>query len=87
MDLVLTLIFTPAQQRQIDSCRIYLQVHMLSDITTADGTTILPEVIRGYLPEGRQSSLLWPVSVRPTEWSAWQILKQIYAQVISSSIL
>ena len=46
MDLVLSLIFTLAQQHQINSCRIHLQVHMLSDITTADGTTILPEVIR-----------------------------------------
>jgi len=44
---------------------------MLSNTTTIDGKTILPEIIRGVPPDCRSSSLQWPNTVHPTDWTAW----------------
>jgi hypothetical protein len=37
--------------RILNHCRIYLQVITLSDITTADGMRILPEIKQGLQSE------------------------------------
>jgi hypothetical protein len=72
MDHALTLNFTPPQLRQINSCRIYLQVLTISDISTASGTHILPNILRGRRTEDRVSELNWPVTQRPANWAAWK---------------
>jgi len=44
----------------LNHCRIYLQVITLSEIATANGLSILPEVKLGCCQETRVSTLQWP---------------------------
>lgn len=55
----------------INRCRIYLQVITISDITSADGTYILPEVKLRKRPFGRKSTLEWPNQGQPSslDWT------------------
>jgi hypothetical protein len=45
MDLAIQLNFTSSQLKQINLCRLYLQVLMLSDIATADGRKVLQSAL------------------------------------------
>ena len=58
---------------KLNRCRLFLQVITLSDITSADGTYILPTIKNGTLQEDRISMLMWPHQGRPTksEWLLW----------------
>jgi len=76
MDLVLQLNFDHSQLRQLNACRLYLQVLTVSDISTADGCHLLPSACNGNRDDHRISKLQWPNSVRPTNWSAWNKLLQ-----------
>ncbi len=62
MDLVHTMNFMPIQCNSIYQCRIYLQVLLLLDITTADDKRLLLEYISGYCSTDRISTLEWPNS-------------------------
>jgi hypothetical protein len=74
MDTALQYNFSPTQLHQINSCHIYLQVLMISDITSANGRSILPCITQGQRIHDRRSSLQWPYSARPIDWTAWQLL-------------
>ncbi len=76
MDLAIQYNFTASDIKQINLCRIYLQVLMLSDITTANGHRILPCILQGHRDVHRASNLEWPRSERPQNWSAWSRLLQ-----------
>jgi hypothetical protein len=58
----------------LNAFRQYLQVIMLSDITSADGTYIIPEAKAGLPIQLRTSSLQWPVQGRPNtqSWALWR---------------
>lgn len=47
MDLFINLKFKPKQLQNLNRFRIYLQVIFLSDITSADGTKIIPQTLSG----------------------------------------
>jgi hypothetical protein len=49
--------FSPNQLETLNHCRIYLQVVTLSDITSADGTTLLHPVLQGEKLTDRKSTL------------------------------
>ena len=49
MDLALTLGYRPGDLRRLNYCRLYLNVTLLSDITTVTGTTILHQAYIGEL--------------------------------------
>ncbi len=57
----------------LNKCRIYLQVLTMSDISTADGKMILPEVKKGEKPFYRCSILTWPIQEMPSkeDWEHW----------------
>jgi hypothetical protein len=57
----------------LNCCRLYLQVITMSDISTADGLTILPDIKRGIRLETRTSHLLWPIQgdLSQTDWQVW----------------
>jgi hypothetical protein len=61
------------EMRILNKCRIYLQVLTLSDITSADGIYILPEVKAGHPPADRTSNLHWPLQGNPSksDWTLW----------------
>jgi hypothetical protein len=83
IDTALTFNLTNLQLRQINTCRIYLQVITISDITTANGRYILPHIVKGQQSEDRISKLHWPKTCRPTHWVAWKR----FLQYISSGII
>jgi hypothetical protein len=56
----------------LNRCRIYLQVFSLADISSADGTSIIPDVLQGVPLIDRKSKLNWPYQQRPPN-SAWEI--------------
>jgi hypothetical protein len=72
MDYALTLNLTTLQLWQINECRLYLQVLTISDLSTACGTHILPEVFKGRRNPDRISTLHWPTTQRPTAWASWK---------------
>jgi hypothetical protein len=47
MDEFMKYNFTPSQLRTLNYCRIYLQVLLLSDITTADRGYLLSTILQG----------------------------------------
>ena len=56
---------TPSQAKQINLCRMWLQVSRASDIVHPDGQTILPFVLAGEQLTHRKSKLDWPRCPRP----------------------
>ena len=61
----------------LNQCRLYLHVTSLSDITTADGTSILCNCWDGSVPV--DSPLLWPIQAKPCT-KAWQTWRFFLAQ-------
>jgi hypothetical protein len=76
MDLAMNLNLSTLQLKQINAFRLYLQVLTISDISTATGSHILSNIIRGRKTEDRLSRLHWPATRRPTSWVAWKLLLQ-----------
>jgi hypothetical protein len=69
--------FTNKDLKEINYCRIYLQVFYLSDITSIKVNTIAAWAGRGHKQDGRQSTWEWPVQQIPIEWKAWKEARNI----------
>lgn len=65
IDEIIKYKFSPQQLKTINSCRLYLKVLLLSDITTANGRHILSTVHKGLRPKDRDSKLQWPRQEKP----------------------
>jgi hypothetical protein len=65
--------FTATELKEINRCRIYLQVFFISDIASRDGQGITEWARKGRRDAGRNSSWAWPVQQRPTLWTAWKL--------------
>ena len=66
--------FSTQELLYINRCRLFLQVHTISEISTADGTHLLSSIWRGQQPTNSYSKLLWPRQQRPfpLAWRAWR---------------
>jgi hypothetical protein len=64
--------------RLLNNCRLYLQIETLAEISTPDGSRIIPSAWAGKtLPS--KSTLLWPRQARPNSWAPWrQALAQLF---------
>jgi hypothetical protein len=60
--------FTNKDLKEMNYCRIYLQVFYLSDITNIKVNKIAAWAGRGQKQTGRQSTWEWPVQQRPIAW-------------------
>lgn len=60
--------------RQLNACRLYLQVTLLSEITSPDGLQLERNWYNGELPQLPHSKLLFPIQPKPnkTAWSHWK---------------
>jgi len=60
--------------QRLNACRLFLQVITLSDIASADGRYIVPEVKAGSTVRFRESTLTWPTQGRPgpASWRLWR---------------
>jgi hypothetical protein len=63
----------------LNHCRLYLQVLTLSNIVSADGLCIVPDVFIGIPLSDRKSTLRWPCQQRPCSksWAIWKTALQI----------
>ena len=52
--------FTPTDLLNVNAVRLFLQVSTLSDISSADGKTLLPHILLGEPSTTRTSSINWP---------------------------
>jgi hypothetical protein len=64
--------FKPGEMREINICRLYLQVFFASDITENSGKNLEPWVMKGQRQSSRKSIWEWPVQQIPTAWKAWK---------------
>ena len=81
MDTILNSYHSINQLKQLNACRLYLQVTFLSDITTIDGKFLLPGVIDGTNENIPTSKLEWPNQNSPDKktWKLWsQTITSIY---------
>ncbi len=78
--------FTTQDLQGINMCRMYLQVFTLSDITTAKGDCLLPEISHDRHLQ-RSSPLVWPNIPNPPErfWRMWRRFLQYLARAVNSS--
>jgi hypothetical protein len=58
--------------QQINYCRIYLQVFLMSDISDVKETEVEEWARKGKRQSGRKSDWEWPVQQRPVSWRAWK---------------
>jgi hypothetical protein len=74
LDFFLLLKYKPAVLKILNSCRLYLQVIFLSDITTASGTEIEDDAKQGKRFLDRESTFGWPTQQRPSPlaWKQWR---------------
>jgi len=82
MDLALTFNLDSYQLRCINTCRLYLQVITVSDITTARGDKLLPCIPVGEKDPHHTSVLLWPNIPRPPQsfWNIWYTFLQFFTR-------
>jgi hypothetical protein len=78
MDEFITQDMTDAQMKDVNRCRIYLQVFHTSDITDLAGNTIEDWAKQGKRQSNRTSKWNWPVQQRPPAgaWKNWTIVRQ-----------
>ena len=74
-ELVNSKLFSHRDLREINNCRLYLQVFYLSDIVSGDGTKIMHHFANGYRTPARNSIWKWTRQSRPNEssWNLWKM--------------
>ena len=75
MDLALQYTTSSTTLKILNSCQIYLQVILLSNITTTDGQHVLPEIVQGHTPTTSQPITLFPYQT--TQFCAMVIVVKI----------
>ena len=73
MDIALDLYSKPSDLQHLKTCRLYLQVTLLSNITTADGKFIRSEVMQSHRPLSNSTTELFPYQSSPDTagWILW----------------
>jgi hypothetical protein len=73
MDHFVTQSYKAHQLIQLNRCHLYLQVITLTDIVSADGACIIPDIFIGLPLLDRKSTLNWPSQQRPSDkdWAVW----------------
>ena len=69
MDLALQYTDFPMTLKILSTCRICLQVILLSDIITANGLQVLPGIAQGQAPTTSQPTTLFPYQPNPNSAS------------------
>ena len=66
--------FPPKVLKQMNACRIFLQVLSLADISDGSGHEIPNSSLQGIWHNDRRSSYYWPKQLRPSAgaWRTWQ---------------
>jgi hypothetical protein len=68
--------------KDINRCRMYLQVFYLSDVTDIAGHYIEPRVIKGKRDDMRSSKWEWPIQQRPPT-AAWKVWNKVIEEAFT----
>ena len=85
MEAVCATITSPKQQKQINQCRLYLQVLRISDLCNGSGDELIPEATTPTYRERKHSktNLEWPRQELPPEgsWKVWtKALRRLFLE-------
>lgn len=66
--------YSPVELKQLNLCRLYLRVYLLSDLTTGTGTHLDETLATGRRPLLTHARLRWPKSGTPSAhcWRLWE---------------
>ena len=78
MDHILTNYSSPITTKKLHTCRLYLQVTLLSDITNLKGDKLLMNTLHGIREQHRPSAYTWPRQQCPNAhfWKLWKKMLQ-----------
>jgi hypothetical protein len=82
MEDALTGNFTDSEMRNINRCRVVLQIECLSDVCTADGLTTDPGLQAQPPTVASQSTIKWPLQAIPgsRSWATWRRFLKPYTR-------
>ena len=73
MDTLLLMRLRPAEVRQINFCRLFLNATLISDITTANGKAIKPHATHGIeITSPVKDEAIKQAKPFPPTWAAWR---------------
>ena len=72
MDIALDLYSKPSDLQHLNACRLYLQVTLLSNITTSDGKFIQSEVMQSHRPHSNSANELFSYQSSP-DTAGWTL--------------
>jgi hypothetical protein len=81
---------SPNELQRLNACRMHLRVSRLSEIASADGTSLRNESIQGKDSAIHLSKTKWPRQARPlkSDWTFWRRkLRAVFSRDGSSTVL
>jgi hypothetical protein len=73
---------TKSERITFNLCRLYLQVTLISDISTADGRSVRPHLWKGIKFDNAKG--WWPKQPRPSE-RAWRLWRRLLKRILNTS--
>ena len=72
-DLASNILTSPLQRQRIHVCRLYMQVHQLSNITGGSGKRLLPGIMKGTYNNchRRETDFLYQARPPSKAWEMW----------------
>ena len=88
MELAINHNLSPSNIKQINNCRLYLQITSLAEMCNSEGTQLLPCAIHGHRDDNN-NAILWQISTSTLKWpqqsyppiKCWKIWKKFMQQL------
>ena len=90
MDDILSSISSTKIRRQLNACRLFLQITFISELTNIDGTHLITGILKGDNSKMSTTTRHWPKQGSPTHstWKVWsKVITQLYCVKPHSTIL
>ena len=90
MDDILSSISSTKIRRQLNACRLFLQITFISELTNIDGTHLITGILKDDNSKMSTTTRHWPKQGSPTHstWKVWsKVITQLYCVKTHSTIL
>ena len=90
MDDILSYISSTKIRRQINACRLFLQITFISELTNINGTHLVNGILKGDKSKMSPTTQNWPKQGCPNSrtWKVWsKVITQLYCVKTHSNIL
>jgi hypothetical protein len=67
-------LFTSPEMRELNRCRLFLQVLFVSDVVDVAGVHVEAWDTKGRISDTRTRKWEWSVQNRPVKWASWKML-------------